>query len=265
MVSVDGVSFATESYRWVIRLTLLDHGLDGLVDVVVLVLASNNGCDVAGGGTLDSLDSVTVSGTLLCEASLNLVVATVLVAAVLDGDDVVVVLLGEDLLVEHRLLSGVVVVLVNLLVDGGDVLLVLLPLDSLVLDSRGDLLVDGGVVLTRLGHEVLDGGLGRVHFDWCLLVVGVGVGEVKVCVVGSLFDGGCVRMEEDCLTAACMYIYSVMPRCRGGAPRHTWTRNGVPKSMYPHPWSRQSGEWQLEFVIGHVTFRTNQSQPTRET
>jgi hypothetical protein len=152
--------------------TLLDHRLDGLVDMVVLVLASDNGCDVAGGGTLNSLDGVAVGGALLCEASLNLVVVAVLVAAVLDGDDVVVVLLGEDLFVEHRLLSGVVVVLVNLLVDGGDVLLVLLPLDSLVLDSRGDLLVDGGVVLTRLGHEVLDGGLGGVHFDCCLVSVG---------------------------------------------------------------------------------------------
>jgi hypothetical protein len=263
MVSVDGVSFATRSYQWVIRLTLLDHGLDGLVDVVVLVLASDDGCNVAGGGTLDSLNSVAVGGTLLCETSLNLVVAAVLVAAVFDGNDVVVVLLGEDLLVEHGLLSGVVVVLVNLLVDGGDVLLVLLPLNGLVLDSRGDLLVDGGVVLTRLGHEVLDGGLGRVHFDWYLLVVGVG--EVKLCVVRSLFGCECVRMEEDCLTTACMYIYSMMPGCRGGAPRHTWTRNGVPKSMYPHPWSRQSGEWQLEFVIGHVAFRTNWSQPTRET
>lgn len=162
---------------------LLDHRLDGLVDVVVLVLASNNGCDVAGGGTLDSLDGVTVLGTLLCKASLNLVVAAVLVAAVLDGDDVVVVLLREDLLVEHRLLGGVVVVLVNLLVDGGDVLLVLLPLNGLVLDSRSDLLVNGGVVLTRLGHEVLDGGLSRVHFDWRLLVVGIDVwwGESVCC------------------------------------------------------------------------------------
>ena len=164
MVSVNGISFATKSYEWVAGLTLLDHRLNGLVNVVVLVLASNNGCDVAGGGTLDSLDGVTVLGTLLCKASLNLVVAAVLVTAVLDGDDVVVVLLREDLLVEHRLLGGVVVVLVNLLVDGGDVLLVLLPLNGLVLDSRSDLLVNGGVVLTRLGHEVLDGGLSRVHF-----------------------------------------------------------------------------------------------------
>ena len=162
--------------KWIaIELTLLDHGLDSLVNVVVLVLASNNRSDLAGGGTLNLLNGVGVASTLLSKAGLNLVVAAVLVAAVLDGDDVVVVLLGEDLLVEHRLLGGVVVVLVNLLVDGRDVLLVLLPLNGLVLDGRSDLLVNGGVVLTRLGHEVLDGGLSRVHFDWCLLVVGIDV------------------------------------------------------------------------------------------
>jgi hypothetical protein len=184
MVSVNWVSLARTFISTGSELTLLDHRLDGLVDVVVLVLAGNDRCDVASGGTLNPLDGVAVGSTLLCEAGLNLVVVAVLVAAVLDGDDVVVVLLGEDLTVEHGLLGGVVVVLVNLLVDGGDVLLVLLPLDGLVLDSRGDLLVNGGVVLTRLGHEVLDGGLSRVHFDYCLVVLVsvVGVGSVE-CIV----------------------------------------------------------------------------------
>jgi hypothetical protein len=163
-----------------LQLTLLDHGLDGLVDVVVLVLASNDGSDLAGGGTLALLDGVNVGSALLLEASLNLVGAAVLVAAVLDGDDVGVVLGGENLLVKDGLLSGVVVVLVNLLVDGGDVLLVLLPLDGLVLHGRSDLLVDGGVVLSGLGHEVLNGGLGRVHFDVCLFVELVLVDIVEV-------------------------------------------------------------------------------------
>ena len=164
------------------ELTLLDHGLDGLVDVVVLVLASNDGCDLAGGGTLNLLDGVHVASTLLGKAGLDLVVVAVLVAAVLDGDDVGVVLSGEDLLVEDGLLSGVVVVLVNLLVDGGDVLLVLLLLDGLVLNGRSDLLVDSGVVVSRLGHEVLDGGLGRVHFDVSLFSGGGGGYGEKSCI-----------------------------------------------------------------------------------
>jgi hypothetical protein len=171
---VDWISFASRFVSTRSELTLLDHRLDGLVNVVVLVLASNDRCDVAGSGTLNPLDGVTVGSALLCEAGLNLVVVAVLVAAVLDGDDVVVVLLGEDLTVEHGLLGGVVVVLVNLLVNSGDVLLVLLPLDGLVLDGGGDLLVNGGVVLTRLGHEVLDGGLSRVHFDCLVVLVSVG-------------------------------------------------------------------------------------------
>lgn len=144
---------------------LLDHGLDSLVDVVVLVLACNDGGDLASSLAFSPLGGVDVAGALLGETSLDLVVVAVLVAAVLNGDDVGVVLGRKNLLVDDRLLGGVVVVLVNLLVDGGDVLLVLLPLDSLVLDGRGDLLVNSGVVVARLGHEVLDGSLGGIHCD----------------------------------------------------------------------------------------------------
>ena len=144
---------------------LLDHGLDSLVDVVVLVLACNDGGDLASSLAFNPLGGVDVAGALLGKTSLDLVVVAVLVAAVLNGDDVGVVLGRKNLLVDDRLLGGVVVVLVNLLVDGGDVLLVLLPLDSLVLDGRGDLLVNSGIVVARLGHEVLDGSLGRIHCD----------------------------------------------------------------------------------------------------
>lgn len=144
---------------------LLDHGLDSLVNVVVLVLACNDGGDFASSGTLDLLDGIAVASTLLGKTSLDLVVVAVLVAAVLDRDDVLVVLGRKNLLVDDRLLGGVIVILVDLLVDGGDILLVLLPLDGLVLDGRSNLLVNSGVVMSRLGHEVLDGGLGRVHCD----------------------------------------------------------------------------------------------------
>lgn len=142
------------------------------MNVVVLVLAGDDGSDLAGGGTIDLLDGVLVSSPLLAETSLNLVVVAVLVAAVLNGNDVLVVGGGKNLLVDDGLLSGMVVVLVDLLVDGRGVLLVLLLLDSLVLDGRSDLLVDGGVVGSRLGHEVLDGGLSRIHCDIGLVICG---------------------------------------------------------------------------------------------
>ena len=142
------------------------------MDVVVLVFACNDGSDFAGSLAINLLGGVDVAGALLSKTSLNLVVVAVLVAAVLNRNDVGVVLGRKNLLVDDRLLGGVVVILVHLLVDGGDVLLVLLPLNSLVLDGRGNLLVNSGVVVARLGHEVLDGSLGRIHCDWKLFGVG---------------------------------------------------------------------------------------------
>lgn len=133
------------------------------MDVVVPVLASNDRVDLTSGAAVDASGGVGVASLLLGEASLNLVVVTVLVAAMLDGDDVGVMLLRKDLTVGNRLLSGVVVILVNLLVDSGSVLLVLGLLDGLVLNGRGDLLVDGGVVVTRRLHEVLDSSLCGIH------------------------------------------------------------------------------------------------------
>lgn len=142
------------------------------MDVVVLVFAGNDWSDFAGSLAINLLGGVDVAGALLSKTSLNLVVVAVLVAAVLNRDDVGVVLGRKNLLVDDRLLGGVVVILVNLLVDGGDVLLVLLLLDSLVLDGRSNLLMNSGVVVARLGHEVLDGSLSRIHCDLKLFGVG---------------------------------------------------------------------------------------------
>jgi len=75
----------------------------------------------------------------------------VLELAVLDRDNVVVVRLREDLAVDDGLDGGVVVVLVHLFVDGRLHVLVLRAVDGLVGDGRGDLLVDGGVIVARLG------------------------------------------------------------------------------------------------------------------
>jgi len=148
---------------------LVHNGLDGLVDVVVDVLASDDGGDGLGVtlGTLDAL--ITELGSLGLEALGDLTVVAVLKLAVLDSSDVVVVLLGENLTVLDGLDRGVVMVLVNLLVNGGGDVLVTLPVDGLVGDCRGDLLVDSSVVVTRLGHEVLDCVLGGIHFDLCVV------------------------------------------------------------------------------------------------
>lgn len=108
---------------------------------------------------------VTELSLLGCKLGLDLLGLIMLEAAVLHGDNVVVVLLGKNLAVLDWLHAGVVVVLVNLLVDCGDNLLTLLTLDGLVNHSGSDLLVDGGVVMAGLGHEVFDGCLCGIHCD----------------------------------------------------------------------------------------------------
>lgn len=132
---------------------LVDNGLDGLVDVVVDVLTADGGCNRLRVHGLDLGALVSKLGSLGSETLLDLGIVAVLERAVLDGGKVVVVLLGENLTVLDGLDGGVVVVLVNLLVDGGLDLLVLLELMALVGDSRGDLLVDGGVVVAGAGPE----------------------------------------------------------------------------------------------------------------
>lgn len=121
------------------------------MDVVVDVLASNDGSDGVGVCGLADDTLILELGSLASETVLNLPLITVLVGAVLNSDQVVGVLLGEDLAVGHGLDRGVVVVLVDFFVDGSDDLLVLSAVDGLVQDSRGDGLVDGGVMVSGLG------------------------------------------------------------------------------------------------------------------
>ena len=121
------------------------------MDVVVDVLAGHDGRDGAGLLALKADLLITELGRLLLQTKLDLLWGVVLVRAVLDRDDVVVVLLLQLDDVLDWLDGGVVVVLVNLLVNGGLELLVLGAVDGLVDDGRGDLLVDGGVMVTRLG------------------------------------------------------------------------------------------------------------------
>jgi len=144
---------------------LLNNRLDGLVDVVLNVLASNRGSSalaVCGG----------IYATLVLEASLFIdevplrgIVIAVVELAVLDSTELSSVLLRQDLTVLNRLNSAVVVVLVDLFVDGSLNLFVHMGLDNLVLNGRGNSLMDGGVVVSRLGHEVSDSCLGFVHCD----------------------------------------------------------------------------------------------------
>lgn len=138
------------NWLW-IEHTPLDNGLDGLVNVMVDVLASNHRCDSVCVNSFGDDTLILELSSLAGEAGLDLSSVSVLESAVLNSDEVVGVLLGKDLTVGDGLYGGVVVVLVNLLVDGGSDLLVLSRSDGLVENSGCDALVDSGVVVTSLG------------------------------------------------------------------------------------------------------------------
>lgn len=154
---------------------LLNDRLDHLVNVVVTVLASNDGSLGVGVCGLTLSGGVSELGSLLLKLLLDSGGVAMVVLAVLHGGSAVGVLLGQNLAVLDGLDGGVVVVLVNLTVDGTSDVLVVSLVDSLVGDSGGNGLVDGSVVLAGLGHEVGNGSLSLVHCEGGLRVDVVGV------------------------------------------------------------------------------------------
>ena len=116
--------------------------------MMMLVLAHECGCIYTAlvRSTLDT-GALELSGLLL-ETTVDVLVATVDILTVLDGKDVLLVLLGQDLPVLDRLNGCVVVILVNFLVDDRNDLLALLPFYSLLYNGRVDLFVDGSIMMT---------------------------------------------------------------------------------------------------------------------
>ena len=84
---------------------------------------------------------------LFLETARNIVVLAVTLLAALDGEHVMVVLLGGDNVFRDGLDTGLVVVLVELAVDGGGELLALDGLHDLLDDGWFKVLVNFGVVV----------------------------------------------------------------------------------------------------------------------
>lgn len=133
---------------------LLDDGLDVLMHVVVDVLASYRGASALGVLGCSRGSGVLKLGLLALEELLGPRRVVMVVAAVLDTDDVVVVLLWEDLAVLDGLHGRVVMVLMDLTVDGSRYIFLSCGVDGLMLDGRCDVLVYRGVMLPRLVKEV---------------------------------------------------------------------------------------------------------------
>lgn len=113
---------------------LVDDWLNGLVDMVVHVLASSGWLSGCGVLTLYTLSGILELGGFAVKGGLDLAVVIVLKVSVLNTNQVVMVLLWENLLVVHGLDASVVVILVHLLVNGGSHSVLLVSCDCLVLD-----------------------------------------------------------------------------------------------------------------------------------
>lgn len=117
---------------------LLHNWLDGLVDVVVDVLASNVGvgsCGVLCGTDFTAVLELCCFG---CKTILHMFVVAVLDVAVLNTGNVVIVLLWENLSVLDGLNGGMMVVLVDLTIHGSGNILLSSGSDLLVLHRRVD-------------------------------------------------------------------------------------------------------------------------------
>ena len=107
--------------------------------MVVDVLARHDGGHAAGALPLHTNNLVLELGLLGSDAALHFLWLVMFERAMLDGNDVVVVLLRQSRGVMHRLYGGVEVLLMDFLVDSWLHILVLSAADGLVSDGWSDL------------------------------------------------------------------------------------------------------------------------------
>jgi len=132
---------------------LLDDRLNMFVNMVMNTLASYNRSSSGRVGSAVSLASVSELGSLSVKSSTGILLVSMMESLVLHGDEVVVVLLSESLLVSDGLNSCVMVLLVNLLIESSSHVLMSVRADMLLDNMRPDILVDSGLVLSIVGEE----------------------------------------------------------------------------------------------------------------
>jgi hypothetical protein len=163
---------------------LVDNGLNGFMDMlryvrrryssscleVVVTYVVNMFSAYDGSSTLAVslvLHNCLVPERLLLSSQVPLrgIVVAVVELAVLNSTQLGLVLLGKHLAVLDRLDSAMVMVLVCLLVDSRNDFFMFVLLHSFLRHCWRDGLMDRGVVMSRLVHEVGNGCLSFVHFD----------------------------------------------------------------------------------------------------
>lgn len=118
--------------------------------MVMFVFSSNDGCNRVGFGCSSLSASVTELLALLFKSSLDGTSIAMTVFAGLDSGHAMLVLLWQNLAVLYWLDRGMVMVLVDLTINGSLSLLMTLLDYVLLNNSRSDLLVDCGIMMTSL-------------------------------------------------------------------------------------------------------------------
>lgn len=142
---------------------LLHYWLNGLMDMVVDMLALNNRSPALGVRGLGHMALVLQFLSLTLHGPLSGLTVTIIEFSMLDPGNVVFVLFRKDLPVLNGLHSLMVVVLMHFLVDGRVDLFMASWLDRFVLDGWGDVFMDSCVVVARLVHEITNSLLSLLH------------------------------------------------------------------------------------------------------
>lgn len=132
-------------------LTLVDYGLNVLMNMVVYMLARDGWCissRLLNRTTADGL--ILESGLLGFELVLDALMITVIMLFVLNRSYIGVMLFGQSLLMVDGLDGGMVMVLMNLLVDGSSDVLVRGGVLCLTSYCWGNLLMDMGIMVPGL-------------------------------------------------------------------------------------------------------------------
>lgn len=143
--------------------TLLHNGLDRLMHMMVNVLARNLRHGRASVMFLLADRLILELGGFFLQPLLHLALIAMLELAVLDAGEIVVVFLRKHFALLDGLDCCMVVILMDLLVDGCSHIFVLRRLDRLVGDGGLNPFVDGGIMVSGLGHKVRNGGLSFLH------------------------------------------------------------------------------------------------------
>lgn len=149
---------------------LVNDGLDMLVDVMVDTLTTDDRSGLLGSAGLVGDGCVLVPSGITLKGGSNVAIVAMVELLVLNGNDVVSVLLRKSLFVCDGLDGSMVMMLMNLLINSSGYMLMLVRHDMLLSGGSSNIFLDSGLVLSVVREERGNSVLSFLHCE-CLLRV----------------------------------------------------------------------------------------------